>query len=77
MFPSPTTFITRVFFDFPHRKWIFHFISGQKGAKEVVFVKGLPREVCKTTPLQFSLVGDLVGMPDLIFEELYRSTTIY
>jgi hypothetical protein len=75
-FPSPTTFIPG-FFDFAHKKWIFHFISGQNGQKRWFFVKGLPRKVCKTPPLQFSWVGDLVGMSDPTFEELYRLAAIY
>jgi hypothetical protein len=55
----------------------FAFSSGQKGQKMWFFVKGLPREVCKTPSLQFSWVGDLVRMPDPRFEELSQPATIY
>jgi hypothetical protein len=55
----------------------FAFSSGQKGQKMWFFVKGLPREVCKTPSLQFSWVGDLVRMPDPRFEELSQPAAIY
>jgi hypothetical protein len=40
-------------------------------------VKGLPREVCKTQPIQFSWLEDLAEMPDPRFEELSWLAAIY
>jgi hypothetical protein len=41
------------------------------------FVKWLPRTLCRTPPLQYSRLGDLVGRPDPRFEELSQPTAIY
>jgi hypothetical protein len=44
--------------------WNFYFISGQKMQNRWFFVKWLLRPQCRMPPLQFSLVGDLIGIPD-------------
>jgi hypothetical protein len=50
-------FCNQRFFELPHKKWIFHFISDQKGQNRWFFVKWLPSALYITPPLQF-LMGE-------------------
>jgi hypothetical protein len=63
IFSFPTTFATSVF-QFPHKKCISHFSGARRGRNRCFFVKGPPREMCKTSPLYFSSVGDLPRVPN-------------
>jgi hypothetical protein len=45
IFAFPTTFVTSVF-QFPHKKYIFHFSGGRRGQNRCLFVKWPPRSMC-------------------------------
>jgi hypothetical protein len=62
IFAFPITFATSVF-QFPHKKCISNFSGARRGRNRCLFVKGPPRAMCRTSPLYFSWVGELLGVP--------------
>jgi hypothetical protein len=61
IFAFPTTFVTSVFFQFPHKKCIFHFSGGRRGQNRCFFVKWPPRAMCKTHHSNFHGWGTYQG----------------